>query len=161
MKKLLSFLFMILMISCILSGCQKEDDRKREFEQQSKYGYKTFTGQHELRKFKIFSSTESKISGAYFLMAGSVSGGSKTQNNVTFSWKMDNGDYIISEMPLTQIKIRIDDNIKKPYVTFEMKECSSLFACVSKDLDAMWRWVEYVVVNCSESDYQYDINLNI
>ena len=159
MKKLLSFLFMILMISCTLSGRQKEDDRKR---QQSKYGYKTFTGQHELRKFKIFSSTESKISGAYFLIAGSVSGESKTQTNVTFSWKMDNGDYIISEMPLTQIKIRIDDNIKKPYVTFEMKECSSFFACVSKNLDAtMWRWVEYVVVNCSESDYQYDINLNI
>ena len=157
MKKLLSFLFMILMISCILSGCEKEDDRTRR---QFKYRYKTFTGQHELRKFKIFSSTESKISGAYFLIAGSVSGGSKTQNNVTFSWKMDNGDYIISEMPLTQIKIRIDDNIKKPYVTFEMKECD-LFACVSKDLDAMWCWVEYVVVNCSESDYQYDINLNI
>ena len=157
MKKLLSFLFMILMISCTLSGRQKEDDRKR---QQFKYGYKTFTGQHELRKFKIFSSTESKISGIYFLIAGSVSGESKTQTNVTFSWKMDNGDYIISKMPLTQIKIRIDDNIKKPYVTFEMKECY-LFACVSKDLGSMWYWVEYVVVNCSESDYQYDINLNI
>ena len=157
MKKLLSFLFMILMISCILSGCEKEDDRTR---QQFKYRYKTFAGQHELRKFKIFSSTESKISGIYFLIAGSVSGESKTQTNVTFSWKMDNGDYIISEMPLTQIKIRIDDNIKKPYVTFEMRECH-LYACVSKDLDAMWCWVEYVVVNCSESDYQYDINLNI
>jgi len=80
------------------------------------------SGKHELRRIKSFK-LKSDIIGSYFLFSGSISGGGE-KIKVSFAWKTHVGIYIITTLPLEDIRIKVDNTIKNPHVLFTTKRCN-------------------------------------
>jgi hypothetical protein len=116
-----------------------------------------FSGTHELRKFKVITETGTKWSSSYFLVAGSASGKTVSDTRVSFSWKLNNGMYAISELPLSKIRVMINDSIQKPYVKFRW---GGMMFNTNQIEDYMNHDVIYMVVYCKESDFPMEININ-
>ena len=143
MKKLITILILyISLISC-------EHREKSE----SNTG-KILKNKHELRKLKATNVTNTYFTASYFLIAGSSSGGTYTTNTITFSWKMNTGEYAISEFPISKIRIKIDNSVITPFINFRWSPS------YIDDLDyIMKRKVQYILITCKEEDYPVDINL--
>ena len=118
-----------------------------------------FEGKHLLRKLNKTVTTKSDHSGSYFLIFGQVNATTYKDINITFSWELNDGDYIISEMPIKDVRIRIDSTVTNPYVLFNWN--SSYNPIVSRnDINALMRhYINYVVIVCNEEDYPKDINI--
>ena len=90
MKRLSIF---ILVLSVLVS-CRQE-----EFV--SKTG-RILEGKHELRRFKISTKEGYTWSASYFLIAGSGGGRTYKDSKASFSWKMNTGEYAISEIEVSE-----------------------------------------------------------
>lgn len=150
MKKILFAIFTIF----LLQSCDDDD-----FIQNA---HQVLDGGHQLKKINQKESKEWYLHGSFFLGIGEVNGGSTTNTNVSFCWKNNLNDYVFSETNLNHIKVRIDNVIKYPWVTFEFK--SDIFEGHDDDTSNInnyyERCVSYVVVHCSEKDFLSDININ-
>ena len=143
--KLLLPILLLTLLSCEREYAPPED---------SSIG-KVLRGKHDLRKFKTVTEEGYRMSGSYFLIAGSVSGGTYKNNKVAFSFQLPDSTYAMSELELGDIRIRIDSTIKKPYVTFHWDRGGA-----ATDMDYVMKYhVNYMVVHCKEEDFPYEVNI--
>ena len=74
MKKLLSILLLAITIVSLSSCGESIEDTSKN--------WKFLKGNHELRKFKTVTEEGYRMSGSYFLIAGSVSSGTYKNNKI-------------------------------------------------------------------------------
>lgn len=125
--------------------------------------------EHELRKMneeKEKQVSESHLSGGFFLFAGGIYGNSKSSSvtTVTFSWKdADTNSFLITELPLDRIRIRIDSTHEAPTISFLLKD-SRLTDRGSQELsddhkDFFDEYLAYAVIHCKKEHWPRDIKL--
>lgn len=103
----------ISLSALLLTGCHS----KTEPEQMTAAG-KEFQGLHLLRQIVTVTTTSSHLNGSYFLIAGSINADSSTETNVTFAWRGNDGVYRFQTLPLSKIRIQIDEHVGTPFVKF-------------------------------------------
>jgi hypothetical protein len=152
----LSTQFAVALFSVFLvSGCGKEPQEPRELSAAEK----VLQGEHQLRKMAERTEVNSRISGGFFLFVGGMSGKTSTDVSVKFSWKMNDGTYAISSLPIEKIRVKLDEKAIAPTVTFHY----SGFLGDANDLQSlMMRRVDYAVVTTTEANWpiQVDLPLN-
>lgn len=119
---------------------------------------KILRGKHKLRRFKVTTETRSQWSGSYFFIVGNASGKSYQERKVAFSWLNNKGEYIISEIPLDKIRVKVDSTVINPYVEFNWESYPN-------HGDTYMNWimednVNYIVVHCKEEDYPVEIRID-
>ena len=130
-----------------LSSCGEAKKSKTEL---------IFEGQHELRKFNVKTEEGTRWSASYFLIGGGGSGYSYTDTKVTFAWKMNTGEYALSELRMAKIRVKIDSTIQNPYITFRWSATRH-----ERTLEhLMSSNVNYIVVHCKEEDFPSDVNIS-
>jgi len=131
----------------IFSSCEVEQGT-------SKLG-NILEGKHELRRFKTVTEEGQRWSASYFIIAGGGSGGTYKNTKASFSWKMNTGEYAISELELGKIRVKIDSTVTTPYVIFNWQRCPQ-----SHPLGTYFiHYVNYMVICCKEEDYPININI--
>lgn len=76
----------------------------------------------------------------------------------TFSWESNNNSYIISELPVTKIQVKIDSTIINPYISFNWNTRN--WVSNIKNINDKFYTVNYITVYCKEEDFPYDIQLS-
>jgi len=74
-----------------------------------------------LRQLVNKDVTETSTSGSFFLIAGSVSSESETSTVVKLMGEV-NGEYRFMQFDFKQVRIKIDNNVKTPYIVLNYKE---------------------------------------
>lgn len=97
MKKLLG-----LLVGLFLIGCGPDYTARQ-------------TDKIYLRQLVNRDVTETHTSGAFFLVAGSVNSDSETQTVVKLMGNV-NGEYRFMQFDFEKVRIKIDNNVKIPYV---------------------------------------------
>lgn len=124
------------------------------------YDYTVLDGKHELRRFGTKTVNESSFSGGYFLIGGSISGESYSKTMATFTWKM-NDEYVISEIEVGKIRVKIDNDVTTPYVEFgKIKYTYDPNGHDLNTLEGMVNNVSHMTITCSEEDYPININFD-
>ena len=150
MKRLKKTLLFIVLISVSIFSCNTENSEEKV----SPVG-KLLEGKHVLRKFKTTTEEGYKMNGSYFLFAGSVNGGTFKDSKVAFSFQLPDSTFAMAEIDFVKIRVRIDNTINQPYVTFRWQ--SGIY---NYSLDyIMRRHVDYMVVHCKEEDFPYEVNI--
>lgn len=142
MKLFLGLISMLLLLSC--GGGDK----------QSEVG-KLLEGEHELRKFNVVDEEGYRTRGSYFLFSGGSYGETYKDTKVSFSFQLPDSTYAMGELYFEDIRVKIDSNIERPYVTFN-------WSAGSHDFDmnyVMMHNVNYMVVHCKEEDFPYEVNI--
>ena len=148
----------ILVMAGLLGGfiwlCVKHEAnlRNRPYSQ----SYQMLEGRHQLRKLTTSTSRESEISGGFFLIAGGMSGSSKDKRTVTFSWENVDNEYIISTIPVEKIRIKLDEKVEAPYVTFNHEASPKMERSIQTEIDF---YLNYATFTCKPSDWVIDINM--
>lgn len=109
---------------------------------------------HELRKFNVKNSISGHSSAWYFLVAGGYESGLTEKTTIRFYYKNCNGEFQFLDLPLTDVRIKID-TVEKPYAIFNMEYASVKCTSVKYDFE-----VNYVTIHCKEQDFQPEININ-
>ena len=111
-------------------------------------------GEHVLRKMtnSVYSSGSVTGSGFFFMGSGgmSINGKQSTEPSVTFAWLHKSGDWIITTLPLSKVRVRFSD-VSAPYVKFRWIWCHS----ETQINDS----IVYVLIFCKESDWPTDVTL--
>jgi len=147
MKKLIN----IAIICLFLSSCA-EDIKRQHLEEVAiaTQHRKRWGGNHILRKIASEESVESNFRGSYFLIAGSVSGETKTVSKITFAWLNNDGDYEFMNTIIDKIKVHINDSINQPYIKFNMNAPDK----------AAYQEIESITIYCKDSDFPKDLKIN-
>lgn len=107
MKFILSFLIFV-------SLCQAQD-KADDF----------FKGNHDLLALNSFvsKSIQTKSEGNFFLFVGSYSSETTTSfpTQVSFCWKNNKREYMVSSLPMDRVRFQMDSSITKPYCKFKWK----------------------------------------
>ena len=150
--KLLKLLLPILLLT--LFSCDRQAEREAKKEKYSAVG-EILKGKHELRKFKTVTEKGFRVSGSYFLIAGGMSGGTYENHKVAFSFQLPDSTYAMGELWFSDIRVKIDSTIKRPYVKFHWDKGRS-----TTDMAYVMRHnVNYMVVHCKEEDFPYEVNI--
>jgi len=153
MKKLDVFKYLFLLVFIVIMILFSCNSNQMVNESQlSSY----LKGNHELRRFKTIEKQESNLSGEFFLIGGTINGKTTTETLISFSWKLNSGEYCITELPLSKIRIHIDSTIITPYVKFKWAGADLNIDDIQFILD---KYVKYMIVYCKEEDFPYSINL--
>ena len=145
MKNLKILFIVILLISCD----QNSSDKPEHYANISKTG-KIMAGEHALRKILITEcDTESH---KYFVIG-------KLRNSfhdipVTFNWQLNTGEFIITTLPFSKIRINIDDKAFEPYIKFKWLHSSN-----TNIITILEENLVYVEITCREEDYPLVIKL--
>jgi hypothetical protein len=108
------------------------------------------TSKHALRKFNVKSSTSEHASARFFLLAGGYSSSKSERVTVRMYYQNCNKEYQFLEVPLSQVKVKID-TVEVPYITLHnIRECNSMY----------FAYDSYLVIHCKESEFQPEININ-
>lgn len=76
------------------------------------------------------------------------------KDKVFFSWQLPDSTYVISQLPLSQIRTRFDPTIEQPFIQFRWQSGEE------SNFDEVFKlYVRYAIVNCKESDFLSDITL--
>jgi len=139
---LIAFIF-ILSTVC---ACQPEIDKIGPI----------LSGEHQLRKITERIEQKSQVSGGFFIFVGGISSSSEAKVSVKFAWKMNDGIYAISSLPLEKIRVRIDNRQENPTISF----------CYSKDDRGHWElqeimryFVNYAIITVKDSDWPVKIQM--
>lgn len=112
-------------------------------------------GEHELRRLATTQHTEHKASGSFFLFTGDYSSSTKHGIRVVFSWRLNDGTYAISSIPIEKIRVNINGNYSSPTIKFRWRRSDS------KDLQYIIdNYVLYAVINCKSEDWPENINMS-
>lgn len=124
-----------------------------------------FGGEHELKKMLPLvknSETKGYINGFFLFGFGSINGeiNQKEELTITFSWKMSDGTYALTTLPIRKIRVNTDNIVNKPYITFiyyinEERKYSTIDVYDSD----LAKNIAYVTIYCNEKDWPTDINL--
>ena len=112
-------------------------------------------GEHNLRKMTERNGVDLSVSGGFFLVSGEVSVTQKTQTLIKFAWELNDGTYAISSLPLEKIRIKIDNNVTVPTISFSWEE--NYYKHQIQDL--MDCCVDYALITIKESDWPIQVNL--
>jgi hypothetical protein len=84
-----------------------------------------FDGERILRK--MTTASDRKISGhsSFFLFSGSSSFQSQEDAQVFFAWKMNSGEYQISSVSMTKVRVKFDEEADVPKIMFVFPEGKS------------------------------------
>jgi hypothetical protein len=169
-----------------LSGCGRYGTDPAS-EVQAFYG-----SQHQLRK--MFCNPEVKtepakgeLSGGWFLFMGGVDGkytGEKQYvvTNIRFAWEIENNTYTITTLPLNRVRVKLDETVKAPTVSFMVDgnaitkaylSHSSKASCGEEYYNEFKRsvtdyysphkvfnkYLQYIVITVRPEDWPNDINL--
>ncbi len=156
---IVNLLVNIIILSLLFCFWPKKEQKWEEMK-----SYKTFNGDHKLRK--ILSQNDSKTDSSFFLLNSSSNG-----LKVYFSWLSNDGQYINSSFPLEKIRIKIDNKVDKPFIDF----CTFVwysegifykyqdYDTNNKDTDEYLSKTDfynsYVLIVCSEKDYPKNIKI--
>jgi len=140
----------VLLFQCLTSCGPPRDNH----EDVSKTG-ELLQGEHMLRRFKVKTTTESRWSASYFLIAGGAGGGTFTETAVSFSFQLPDSTYAMAVLPFQKIRVKIDSTITEPYVTFRWDRSS-----VESISYIMSYEVQYMVVHCKEEDFPMDVQID-
>ena len=107
-------------------------------------------GEHQLRKMTNVTTSESN--GSFFLFLGSFSQSESLK--VSFAWKMNDGTFAISTLPMEKIRIKINNVVATPTIKF----------CWTRSQYKNVQWaidhhVLYAVITCKDSDWPQSISL--
>lgn len=106
MKKIV--LISLLLVIC----CDKPESERNNF----------FKGNHRLLSLNTFIKIKNETSsfGFFFVFVGEYSSSDKNEKEPTvrFCWENNNKEYVISELPLKQVRFQIDSTINEPYCKF-------------------------------------------
>lgn len=145
--KLFNKMLFMLFISFMLYSCNNNEDNRSETE-------RLLNGKHELRKFNIKSSTETSSEAWWFIITGAYSSETISEQSVRFYFKAVNGEYILKEMPLNKVNIKIDSTANIPYVKFYYKD----YNFHGYDI---YEWsIKRVVIYCKDDDFRPEIKIN-
>ncbi len=147
MRKLVTVAIVIIMGFWTV-GCAKKS--------QESFAGKILKGEHCLRKMMEKTEVNSKISGSFFLLGGSFSGETEEITSVKFAWKMNDGTYAISSLPLEKIRVKFDETATTPTIKFrwlhyDLSECPTQYL--------MNNQIFYAVITVKEKDWPTQINL--
>lgn len=141
-------LSIVLIIATLLFACGPPTDEN------SNAG-KLLEGKHKLRRFQLTTKKHEGWSASYFLFTGHASGGKHIEQKIKFAWQAPTGEYVVSELPLTKIRVKLDSTIKEPYVTFRWTRDNSENSDYLMDYS-----IQYMVVYCTEEDYPMRVNID-
>ena len=148
--KLFNKILIMLFISGVLYSCNNDNNNEDNISETERL----LNGKHELRKFNIKSSTETSSGGWWFIIAGSYSSKTISEQSVRFYFKAVNGEYILKEMPLNEVNIKIDSTANIPYVKFYYKDYNY------HGYDIYEYCITRVVIYCKDDDFRPEININ-
>jgi len=117
--------------------------------------------EYKLRKMMQMKDENSRLREDFFLILGSISGESKTEIKIVFSWESEKDTYAITSIPITLVKIKLDENIQTPTVRFFWKFNSryhSDYDRVTDDL-GIKGVLDYALITCRSEQYPEEINL--
>ena len=101
------FVSLLVLISLTFLGSSCSDDVK-EF-----YG-----NPHNLREVTSLQTNSSSFGGAFFFLAGGISGQSHTSITVYYSWQDSTGVFINASVPWESVRRKLDPNCITPTVQF-------------------------------------------
>ena len=148
--KLFNKILIMLFISFVLYSCNNDNNNEDNISETERL----LNGKHELRKFNIKSSTETSSGGWWFIITGAYSSKTISEQSVRFYFKAVNGEYILKEMPLNKVNIKIDSTANIPYVKFYYKD----YNCHGHDIYEYC--ITRVVIYCKDDDFRPEININ-
>ena len=108
-----------------------------------------YQGSHLLRQIGQKQVTTSSWDASYFIFAGGASGQTVTDEQVSFAWLNNNGEYEFMTVPLQKIRIRLNENVITPFVRFRWKERES----------GRFDEIIYVLVTVNPKDWPVDIHI--
>ncbi len=124
-----------------------------------------FSGERILRK--MATASDSRMSGhsSFFLFGGSSSFKSQEDTKVFFSWMMNNGEYQISSVPITKVRVKFDEGTEAPKIVFvfqggrtysKSQDITDSYSDVQYFLDS---YLVYLKIIVKEADWKMDIRL--
>ncbi len=147
---------LVLIISLIITLIIKNSPKEQKFEDMG--SCKALSGIHELSMIQK--------NGEYFSFVSNSNG-----VRVYFSWlSNDNKTYILSSMPIERIRVKFDNNSKKPTIEYSVyvwsksglfgdhldKETNNLEQ--NTYISDVEKYTAYAVIICKESDYPKEIS---
>lgn len=138
---------LFLLITLFFTSCEPKKEKCSKLCQEIK-------GEHRLRTFNVFNETTKSWSTNYFLIMSNSGGSERTETKVKFSWLNNKNQYIISELPISKIRVEINDTIENPIVKFR-------WIPTLNDIEYAFKrgYIEYMVIICKEEDYPININI--
>jgi len=146
--------FIAIALVAILGGCKNTVDPNNVIQ-------KNFGGNRVLRKMTNAAENKNAVSGSFFLFCGDVNATTESRTLLMFAWKMNNGSYQISSLPLTNVRVKFDDKIKSPTIRFNFKEIVYLLGSgtINNTQDYIDKYVNYAELTVKESDWAPDVQL--
>jgi len=152
--------WIVSLISCvvIVSGCDLEPQTKTELGQDTILN-KMLEGEHQLIKMINHNGSHSRAAGAFFLIAGGFISKGKSGIKVTFSWRMDDGTYAISSLPIEKIRMQLVESISTPTIRFHWKNPFIHYAEEPEPQEVMDSYVKRAVITCKPEDWPTNVQL--
>lgn len=148
-----------IILSVILLSCNSEARRAAD-EKKGNEIVQFFEQPHTLRKMANETKDESKLSGGFFLFAGSIRGTSEEKVQVTFAWNINGTNkYVNSTFDIEKVMLELNDTITSPYVKFQVTQKDIDKIKRSYDLDMYYNsMIEHYELNTiNRLIYWYDI----
>lgn len=122
---------------------------------------KVFGGKHELRRIVTKANSSQSGTGFFLFTIGVYSSNGESKDMVYFAWKEKlSGDYIISKIEMTKIRVRIDESVRIPYVEFSKEphlNSSSTYKYMEKPSYYIENCMNYVRIVCKEKHWRPNI----
>jgi len=169
MEKLWTIVKWIIIASFIIAACIGAWKGCSELRQADEARYQKWydvniAGDHKLMRFRLQENTTSRWGGMFFLVAGGGSGGTTTQTRVRFAWQQNNGEYMISSVPIEKIHVVLNEDMTVPIVRFTVKESNDGCGCgrpphnEEVGQEFIDDWVSKVTVTCTSAQWPMDVS---
>lgn len=145
MNKILILMICVLFINCLNDSYVSES-----------MNCNFFKGNHELLSLSNYDKQHSSSSGGVFLVFGSWKSENEIIQGVKYTWKNNNGEYMLSTLPVDRVRLVIDDTYVNPYVKFRWQGCNYM-------RESDWQsYIEYAVFHVNKSNIVYDtVKINL
>jgi hypothetical protein len=160
MKKIL----VLLSLAILFIGCERYKVRQ----ERKNHIIKNLSKNNLIRKMfykeGVQNQTKSDFGGFFVFGIGAGGGGSSStsilKKTVTFAYKYED-DYIVTSLPLSKIRIRLDKECKQPTVSFKVRTNASFYVINEHILnDTDFKYVViYARITCHPNMWKVNINM--